>query len=191
MLDLVVAARASDDGSHPFHVLRRLRATRGWDRGSPSGDLLSDEDHAALDALLGWTAAFRTVDAFADAFAGARARIAALRDPEARVELATVHASKGREWETVVLVGFEAERIPNRRTIVDADDPDRALEEERRLAYVAVTRATRRLVLAFDPARPSRFLAELGYDAAATGSRRRRRDAGSAAASDFPRAGRR
>ncbi len=37
--------------------------------------------------------------------------------PDARVELATVHASKGREWETVVLVGFEADRIPNRRTL--------------------------------------------------------------------------
>ncbi len=191
VLDLVVAARASGDGDHPFHVMRRLRAARGWDRGSPSGDLLSDEDHAALDALLGWTAAFRTVDAFVDAFAGARARIAALRDPEARVELATVHASKGREWETVVLVGFEADRIPNRRTLVDADDPDRAMEEERRLAYVAVTRATRRLVLAFDPAKPSPFLSEMGYDAAATGSRRRRRGADLATASAFPRAGRR
>ena len=35
--------------------------------------------------------------------------------------------------------------------------------DEVRLAYVAVTRATRRLVLAFDPAQPSPFLAEMGY----------------------------
>jgi DNA helicase II / ATP-dependent DNA helicase PcrA len=162
LLDLVVAARAGDDRGHPFHVLRRLRATRGWVRGSPSGDALADDDHAALDALLGWAAGFRTVESFCDAFAAARSRIAGLRDPDAPVELATVHASKGREWETVVLVGFEADRIPNRRSIVDADDPARVMEEERRLAYVAVTRATRRLILAFDPARPSPFLAELG-----------------------------
>jgi DNA helicase-2/ATP-dependent DNA helicase PcrA len=162
LLDLVAAARASADGGHPFHVLRRLRATRGWDRGSPSGDLLPDEDHAALDALLGWAAGFRTVGSFCDAFAAARSRIVGLRDPDAPVELATVHASKGREWETVVLIGFEADRIPNRRSIVDADDPARAMEEERRLAYVAVTRATRRLILAFDPRRPSPFLAEMG-----------------------------
>jgi superfamily I DNA/RNA helicase len=36
------------------------------------------------------------------------------------------------------------------------------MEEERRLAYVALTRATRRLILGFDPARPSPFLAEMG-----------------------------
>jgi superfamily I DNA/RNA helicase len=53
--------------------------------------------------------------------------------------------------------------MPNRRSLVDADDPDRAMEEERRLAYVALTRATRQLILAFDPARPSPFLAEMGF----------------------------
>jgi DNA helicase II / ATP-dependent DNA helicase PcrA len=163
VLELVEAARTAAGGGHPFHVLRHLRAARGWDRGSPSGDLLSDEDHAAIDALLGWATGFRSVEAFVAAFAAARARIAALRDPSAPVELATVHASKGREWETVVLIGFEADRIPNRRSLADADDPTRALEEERRLAYVAVTRATRRLILAFDPARPSPFLAEMGF----------------------------
>ena len=90
---------------------------RGWDRGSPSGDLLSDEDHAAIDALLGWATGFRTVDAFVEAFDG-RPR-ADRRTPRSRrpVELATVHASKGREWETVVLIGFEADRIPNRRSL--------------------------------------------------------------------------
>ena len=165
VLELVGAARATRDRGHPFHVLRRLRAGRGWDRGSPSGDLLSDDDHAALDAMLGWATAFTTVDAFANAFADARARIDALRDPAAPVELATVHASKGREWETVVLLGFEADRIPNRRSLVDAEDSTRAMEEERRLAYVAVTRATRRLILAFDPARPSPFLGEMGFAA--------------------------
>ena len=159
-------ARSSDDPDHPFHVLRRLRATRGWDRSQPTADSLADDDHAALDALLGWATAFVTVNAFVRAYDAARARIAALRDPDAPVELGTVHASKGREWETVVLLGFEQDRMPNRRSLLDADDPDRAREEERRLAYVALTRATRRLILAFDPARPSPFLAEMGLGSA-------------------------
>ncbi len=159
---LVDAARSSEDRDHPFHVLRRLRAMRGMARGSPTGDRLADEDHAALDALMGWTTGFVTTDAFIAAYDAARARIVALRDPEAPVELATVHAAKGREWQTVVLLGFEADRMPNRRSLVDAADPDRAMEEERRLAYVALTRSTRELILAFDPARPSPFLAEMG-----------------------------
>ncbi|HEX2883048.1 MAG TPA: ATP-dependent helicase [Candidatus Limnocylindria bacterium] len=153
------------DGQHPFHVLRRLRAARGWVRGHPAGDRLSDEDHAALDALLGWAAAFGTASTLLAAYDRARERIARLRDPGSPVELATVHAAKGREWETVVLIGFEADRMPNRRSIDEAADPARAMEEERRLAYVATTRATRRLVLAFDPARPSPFLAEMGLAA--------------------------
>lgn len=173
VIALTDAARASDERDHPFHVLRRLRAARGWNRSSPSADLLADDDHAALDALLGWTTGFATTDAFVAAYDAARARIAALRDPAAPVELATVHASKGREWETVVLIGFEADRIPNRRSLVDADDPGRAMEEERRLAYVALTRATRRLILAFDPARPSPFLAEMGFSARPPSTSRR------------------
>jgi superfamily I DNA/RNA helicase len=163
VIKLIEAARTSQDRDHPFHVLRRLREVRGWARGTPSGDLLSDDDHAALDALAGWTAGFATTDAFVAAYDAARARIATLRDPDAAVELATAHGSKGREWETVMLIGFEGDRMPNRRSLVDADDPDRAMEEERRLAYVALTRATRQLILAFDPARPSPFLAEMGF----------------------------
>ena len=162
VVELVDRARATPDPGHPFHVLRRLRSGRGWDRSQASADGLADEEHAALDALLGWSSAFRTVDAFVGSYDRARARIAALRDPDALIELATVHASKGREWDTVVLLGFEADRMPNRRSLLDADDADRALEEERRLAYVALTRATRRLILAFDPSRPSPFLVEMG-----------------------------
>ena len=90
-------------------------------------------------------------------------RLTALRTPSAAIELVTVHGAKGREWPTVVVIGFEEARFPNRRALVGATDPARALEEERRLAYVALTRATQRLVLAFDPARPSRFLEEMGY----------------------------
>ncbi len=163
IIALVEAARPLDTPEHPFHVLRRLRAGCGWSRDDPASDLLGDDDHAALDAMLGWSTGFSLMPSFVAAYDAARTRIAGLRDPSATVELATVHASKGREWETVVLVGFEADRIPNRRSLLDADDPDRALEEERRLAYVALTRATRQLILGFDPAHPSPFLAEMGF----------------------------
>ena len=107
--------------------------------------------------------AFARLDLFLQAGDGVLARLARLRDPAAPIELVTVHGAKGREWPTVVVIGFEEDRFPNRRALQGAADPKRAVEEERRLGYVALTRATRRLVLAFDPARPSRFLEEMGY----------------------------
>ncbi|HET6746140.1 MAG TPA: 3'-5' exonuclease, partial [Candidatus Limnocylindria bacterium] len=146
---------------HPFLAFRSLRAGNGWRRADAT-DSLGDDDHAALDALMGWAVGFRRLDRFLDAHDRALARLETLRVPDAPVELVTVHGAKGREWQSVVVLGMEEERFPNRRALVDAADPARALEEERRLAYVALTRATRRLILAFDPARPSRFLAEMG-----------------------------
>jgi superfamily I DNA/RNA helicase len=161
---LVDALRRLPPSVAPFQALLALRAGRGW-RRADGDDALGDEDHAALDALLGWAVAFRTAERFLVGYDAARARLAALRDPTAPIELVTVHGAKGREWPLVVIVGFEDERFPNRRALVDADDPGRAVEEERRLAYVALTRAGRRLVLAFDPERPSRFLTEMGATA--------------------------
>jgi superfamily I DNA/RNA helicase len=166
VISFVTGLREAAAAEHPFHVLDNLRRERGWSHGDPAADGLAEEDVSAIDALLGWSVGFADAAEFVAAFEAARVRIATLRDPSAEVELATVHSSKGREWETVVLIGFEADRMPNRRSLVDALDPDRAMEEERRLAYVALTRATRQLILAFDPARPSPFLGEMGYTTA-------------------------
>jgi superfamily I DNA/RNA helicase len=144
----------------PLPALLRARAVRSW-RRADIADLLGEEDHTAMDALIGWAVGHRRSDVFLAAFAEARARLAALRDPDAAIELATVHGAKGREWPTVVVLGMEVERFPNRRAVAEASDPARALEEERRLAYVAVTRCRRNLVLAFDPDRVSPFVAEM------------------------------
>jgi superfamily I DNA/RNA helicase len=68
---------------------------------------------------------------------------------------------------------MEEGRFPSMRSVEDAADPARALEEERRLAYVAWTRARRTLTLLYDPLVPSPFLLEafspdeLGLPAAA------------------------
>ena len=78
------------------------------------------------------------------------------------VTLASFHAAKGLEWDTVFLVGCSDGLLP----ITMADTPE-AVEEERRLLYVGVTRARERLVLSYAGARtpgakatrrPSRFL---------------------------------
>ena len=83
-----------------------------------------------------------------------------------RVQLMTLHAAKGLEFAHVFLVGFEEELLPHRNSSSEA-----GLAEERRLAYVGITRAKRTLVLTHAAQRkrwgevvvtqPSRFLAEL------------------------------
>jgi len=159
-VDALLGDLAGDPAAPPLPALLRARAVRGW-RRADMADSMGEEEHAALDALIGWAVGHRRNDTFLAAFAEARARLAALRDPDAAIELATVHGAKGREWPTVVVLGMEIERFPNRRAVAEAADPARALEEERRLAYVAVTRCRRNLVLAFDPDRVSPFVAEM------------------------------
>ena len=79
--------------------------------------------------------------------------------------MATAHSTKGLEFDHVVVMGLDAGRFPSARALTEATDPARALEEERRLAYVAWTRARRSLTLVYDPAAPSRFLLE-AFDSA-------------------------
>jgi RecB family exonuclease len=102
----------------------------------------------------------------------------------AAVRLLTAHRSKGLEWRLVVVAHVQAEAWPDlrrRSTLLQADrigegglvppvTPRELLLEERRLFYVACTRARQRLVVTAvasgedDGEQPSRFLAELGVD---------------------------
>lgn len=111
-------------------------------------------------ALLAWAPPFADLAAFRAAISAMRARLAELRRDDARLTLATAHSTKGTEFDHVAVVGLEAGRFPSGRAIADAEDPGRALEEERRLGYVAWTRARRTLTLSYDPAVPSPFLLE-------------------------------
>jgi DNA helicase-2/ATP-dependent DNA helicase PcrA len=61
------------------------------------------------------------------------------------VTLMTLHAAKGLEFEEVFLVGMEEGLFPHSRTLMDPDE----MEEERRLAYVGITRAKRRIYLTY------------------------------------------
>lgn len=69
-----------------------------------------------------------------------------LDDDQPKVNLMTVHAAKGLEFDTVFVPALEDGVFPNQRSM--GDNPN-AVEEERRLFYVAVTRARRRLYLSY------------------------------------------
>lgn len=85
---------------------------------------------------------------------------------EDRVQLMTLHASKGLEFPHVFLIGMEEELLPHRNSIEDNN-----IEEERRLTYVGITRAQKTLTMTLAGTRkqfgekqqttPSRFLDEL------------------------------
>ncbi|MBB3140328.1 DNA helicase Rep [Halomonas organivorans] len=91
-------------------------------------------------------------------------------DDSDRVQLLTMHASKGLEFPHVYLMGLEEELLPHRNAIEVG-----TVEEERRLAYVGITRARRTLTMTLARQRkaygelmdctPSRFLDELPEDA--------------------------
>lgn len=87
-------------------------------------------------------------------------------DDSDRVQLMTLHSAKGLEYPHVYIIGMEEDLLPHRNSIDDGN-----IEEERRLAYVGITRARETLTLSFASQRkqfgemlnctPSRFLDEL------------------------------
>jgi DNA helicase-2/ATP-dependent DNA helicase PcrA len=127
------------------------------DDATPSDRLPWDE---LIGSVLAWAAPFRDAEDLAAAIRTVRSDLAGLRRGDAPLTLATAHSTKGLEFDHVAVVDMDAGRFPSQRSLDDADDPARALEEERRLAYVAWTRAKRSLTLVYDPAAPSPFLAE-------------------------------
>ncbi len=89
-------------------------------------------------------------------------------EEENKIPVMTIHASKGLEFDVIYLVGFEEGFIPHDRSI---EEGNAGIEEERRLTYVAMTRARKNLVISYSCNRrifgqevervPSRFLEEI------------------------------
>ena len=92
-----------------------------------------------------------------------------LNETKDSVNLLTLHAAKGLEFDNVFLPGWEEEIFPNKKSIDEKHN--QGLEEERRLAYVGITRAKKRVWILHANSRyihgnwlfssPSRFISEL------------------------------
>ena len=134
------------------------------DDGTPSGE----ERMKNLEVLGAQAAEYGTLEEFlADATLMSAADETSAKNS---VTLMTMHAAKGLEFPVVFMVGMEEGLFPTGRALDAKED----LEEERRLAYVGMTRAMRRLFLTYAGSRyafgarnfnmPSRFLTELGYN---------------------------
>ncbi|WP_151526140.1 ATP-dependent DNA helicase UvrD2 [Serinicoccus kebangsaanensis] len=188
---LLRGAVRADDPARPLgDVVRDVLSGAGWAPRPPDGSGAVRERWESLQALA------LLADSLATQTPGARLaelvveldrRTAEQHAPTVQgITLASFHAAKGLEWDAVFLVGCSEGLLP----ITLADTPER-IEEERRLLYVGLTRARRRLALSWAAARNpggrgsrslSRFLGPAGRvlgvppeSAGAAPSRRQRR----------------
>ncbi len=166
-ITLLRGAVRSDDGSVPLpDLVRDVLAGAGWTPQAPSSGGAVRERWESLtalatlaDDLVLLSPEARVVDLVRDL----DERAASQHAPAVQgVTLASLHAAKGLEWDTVFVVGCSDGFIP-----ITMAEGAAAIEEERRLLYVGVTRARRDLRLSWSAARnpggrasrrPSRFL---------------------------------
>jgi DNA helicase II / ATP-dependent DNA helicase PcrA len=180
---LLRGARAADAGALPPGTLpdevRAVLAALGWAADAvPGGGSARErwESLAALVALAEDLAAAVPGARVGDLVVELEQRAAAQHAPTVQgVTLASLHAAKGLEWDAVFLVGLVDGTLPIQHATTDA-----AVEEERRLLYVGVTRARESLALSWALARApggrrsrrrSRFLAAVAADEPAGGPR--------------------
>ena len=149
--------------SPAWPLLRRIGACDGALRHDPrpiDPEAASVGQAGLLRALLGWAPRFADLGSLVAAIHERRRRLESLRRDDAPTAFATAHGTKGLEFDDVAVIGLTEGRFPSARSVSEAADPGRAMEEERRLAYVAWTRARRSLTLIYDRTAPSPFLLE-------------------------------
>ena len=167
-LQLVKFLRQIEEVRAPGEIVKKAVEYFDFKTLTDDGTLAAEDRMRNLAVLEANAAAYDDLEAFL-----ADASLMSAADEEAgkhAVTLMTLHAAKGLEFPVVFIVGMEEGLFPNARCA----EEQAGLEEERRLAYVGMTRAMRKLFLTYALARfsygnrnynlPSRFLTELGYN---------------------------
>jgi len=140
VVHLVAARRTVDPKQPTIDAVRGVLAGLGWAPGEPAEDLpaAAKERWAALDTIYRMADVDYAYGRFIDELLERQSRG---DDPvEGDVTVATIHSSKGLEWDSVHIAGLSEGLLPVSYATTPAE-----IEEERRLLYVAVTRARRRL----------------------------------------------
>lgn len=162
---LGAASRVGSDPDQPVtEQVRALLEGIGWEREAPVGGGQRRERWESLAALVGVADDLVAADSFTTleaVVAELQRRASAQHAPVAQgVTVATIHSAKGLEWDAVAVVGAHEGTLP----FVLATKPHE-VAEERRLLYVAVTRAREHLRVSWSRSRsggghrrPSRFL---------------------------------
>ena len=174
-------AARSGEGSEPAETVRAILAGMGWTPEAPTTRGQTRDRWESWQALVDQATEFAAAGGGLDAFVDDLDRRAAEQHAPvaAGVTLATFHAAKGLEWDSVFLCGLQDGTMP----ITYAETPAE-IEEERRLLYVGMTRARLDLALSWAQARnpggrgsrkPSRFLDPLLPDSARAPEPRLRR----------------
>ena len=154
-------------GDNPGEIVKRIIEYFDFKSLTDDGTPSSEDRMGNLEVLASNAAAYDNLEDFlTDASLMSSADESSEKNS---VTLMTMHAAKGLEFPVVFMVGMEDGLFPSGR----AEDEE-SLEEERRLAYVGMTRAMKQLFLTYAASRysygnrnynmPSRFLIELGYN---------------------------
>ena len=166
-------ASLDEAGNHqsegPAEVLRLVLKSSGYMTELENEDTVESAGRLEnLAELIGFAEEFDSVDDFLE-------QVALVADTdqidgENRVMLMTLHAAKGLEFPVVFLAGFEEGVFPHSRSLAEPEE----MEEERRLAYVGITRARELLNVSHAWSRslygntqynpPSRFLEEIPHE---------------------------
>jgi len=121
----------------------------------------SDEREENIAELVAFASEFQTLQDFLEKLSLLQATddVNEKQSRGREVGLMTIHLAKGLEFDTVFIAGAAEGLLPHGRSL----DDDASLEEERRLMYVAMTRARKNLMISFYGI-PSRFIAEIPED---------------------------
>ena len=168
LLKLVGFLRKVGADENPGETVKKIVEYFDFRKLTDDGTPSAEERMGNLEVLASTAEAYDSLEDFlADA---ALMSSADENSVDNAVTLMTLHASKGLEFPVVFIVGMEEGLFPSGR----ASETPEGLEEERRLAYVGMTRAMKKLFLTYAASRysygsrnysmPSRFLMELGYN---------------------------